>query len=220
VGTVGTVALEILAGLVLVAGWYVAFVRYNRRRAAEVLLWIRTAFSGHAQILGIHWSSPSRFRVKLRVVPNLFQHSYVDVRLLPREFLLNWLLSKLRKQQEIATFEADLDAAPTFNLEVHNQRWSGRSRRGAKLNPHRSTVETLGPMVITTRNDWQREITAMVDALVASRDSDFLNVQFRRTSPHLSATVPLASLVPQNKNANQVFHVLRELADCAGASRF
>ncbi|HVZ17718.1 MAG TPA: hypothetical protein VG897_11405, partial [Terriglobales bacterium] len=68
--------------------------------------------------------------------------------------------------------------------------------------------------------DWQREIMAMIDALVASRDSDFLTVQFRRNSPHLSATVPLSSLVPQNKNANQVFHVLRELADCAGASRF
>jgi len=220
VGTLGTVSLEILAGLILVTGWYIAFVRYNRRRAAEVLLWIRTAFAGHAQVLGVHWSSPSRFRVKLRLVPNVFQHSYVVVQLLPREFFINWLLSKLRKQQEIATFEADLDSAPLFNLEVHNQRWSGRSRRGAKLQPHRSTFETFGPMVITTRTDWQREITAMIDALVASRDSDFLSVNFRRQSPHLSATVPLASLVPQNRMANQVFHVLRELADCAGASRF
>ncbi|MGZ4815719.1 MAG: hypothetical protein ACXVZV_09935 [Terriglobales bacterium] len=219
-GTLGTVTLDILAGLILVSGWYVAFVRYNRRRASEVLLWIRTAFCGHAQILGVHWSSPSRFRVKLRVVPHGFQHSYVDVRLLPREFFLNWLISKIRKQQEIATFEADLDSAPLFNLEVHNQRWCGRSRRNAKLNPRRGIVETFGPMVITTRHDWQREITAMIDALVASRDSDFLSVHFRRRSPHLSATVPLASLVPQNKNANQVFHVLRELADCAGASRF
>ena len=215
----GTAALEILAGLILVTGWYVAFVRYNRRRAAEVLLWIRTAFSGHAQVLGVHWSSPSRFRVKLRVVQTGFQHTHIDVQLLPREFLFNWILSKIRKQQEMATFQADLDSAPLFNLEVHNHRWCGRSRRKARLNPHLSTIETFGPMVITTRNDWQREITSMMDALVASRDSDFLKVHFRRSSPHLSATVPLASLVPQNKAANQVFHILRGLADCAGASR-
>ena len=219
-GTLGTVLLEILVGLLLVTGWYVGFVRYNRRRAAEVLLWIRTAFSGHAQVLGIHWSSSSRFHVRLRLLPGVFQHSYIVVQLLPREFFFNWFLSKLRKQQELATFEADLDSAPLFNLEVHNQRWCGRSRKGSTLDPERGTIENFGPFVLTTRNDWQREITSMIDALVASRDSDFLTVNFRRTSPHLSATVALDSLAPQNTNGNKVFHVLRELADCAGASRF
>lgn len=219
-GTLGTVLLEILAGLILVAGWYVGFVRYNRRRAAEVLLWIRTAFSGHAQVLGIQWTSPSRFRVRLRLTPNLFQHSYIVVQLMPREFFFNWFWSKVRKRQELATFEADLDAAPSFNLEVHNQRWCGRSRRGTSLDPDRGQIENFGPFVITTRCDWQREITSMIDALVASRDSDFLTVSFRRSSPHFSATVALDRLAPQNARGNKVFHVLRELADCAGASRF
>lgn len=215
----GTVLLEILAGLILVTGWYVAFVRYNRRRAAEAILWIRTAFSGHAQILGVHWTSASRFHIRLRLAAGTFQHSSIAVQLIPREFFFNWFVSKLRKQQELATFEADLDSAPWFNLEVHNHRWCGRSRRGSRLDPNRSHVETFGPLVLTTRNDWQREITSMIDALVASRDSDFLTVSFRRNSPHLSATVPLASLAPQNASGNKVFHVLRELADCAGASR-
>ena len=219
-GTFGTVVLEILAGLILVMGWYVAFVRYNRRRAAEVLLWIRTAFSGHAQVLGVQWKSPSRFQVKLRLSPSLFHHSHIVVQLIPREFILYWLLSKVRKQQELATFEADLDAAPAFNLEVHNQRWCGRSRRGSKVDPRRSHIENFGPFVLTTRNDWQREITSMIDALVASRESDFLSVSFRRSSPHLTATVRLDSLAPQNTGGNKVIHVLRELADCAGASRF
>ena len=219
-GTLGTVLLEIVAGLIVVTAWYIAFVRYNRRRANEILRWIRTAFSGHAQILGVHWSSSSRFHVRLRVAPNVFQTSHIVVQLIPREFFVNWIVSRLRKQQELATFEADLDSAPSFNLEVHNQRWCGRSRRGSKLDPHRSQVENFGPLVITTRRDWQREITAMMDALVASRDSDFLSVSFRRTSPHLSATVPLDSLAPMRTTGNNVFHVLRELADCAGASRF
>jgi hypothetical protein len=215
-----TVLLETLAGLILVTGWYVAFVRYNRRLAGEILFWIKTAFSGHAQILGIHWINPSKFHVRLRLAPTIFQHCYIVVQLLPREFFLNWIISKLRKQREFATFEADLDSAPAFNLEVHNQRWCGRSRRSAKLNIETSVLENVGPFVLTTRRDWQREITSMMNALVASRDSNFMSVSFRKTSPHFSATVPLCSLSPQNKNGNNVFQVLRELADCAGASRF
>jgi hypothetical protein len=220
VGKLATVLMEILAGLILVTGWYVAFVRANQRRAAEVLLWIRTAFSGHAQILAVTWASPSKFHVKIRLIPNIFQQCNIMVELFPREFAINWLISKLRKKQELATFQADLDMPPCFNLEVFNQRWSGRSKRSAKPNPKRSTIQSFGPFVLTTRRDWQREITAMMDALVASRDSDFISVSFRKGSPHFSAVVPLDSLAPQNTMGNNVFHVLRELADCAGASRF
>jgi hypothetical protein len=215
-----TVLLETLAGLILVTGWYVAFVRYNRRLANEVLLWVKTAFSGNAQVLGIHWISSSKFHIRLRLVPNVFQHCYIVVQLLPREFVLNWIICKIRKQRELATFKADLDVAPGFNLEVHNQRWCGRSCRNAKLNLESAAVRNVGPFVLTTRRDWQREITSMMNALVASRDSDFTSVSFRKTSPHFSATVPLYSLAPQNQCGNNVFHVLRELADCAGASRF
>jgi hypothetical protein len=220
VGIVATMILEVMAGLIIVTGWYVCFVRYNRRKAADVLLWIKTAFSGHAQILGVHWTSSSRFLVRMRLVPNIFQHSHIVVQLTPREFALNWLISLLKKQQEVATFEADLDVPPGFNLEVHNQRWCGRTRRTSKIDPDHSTIENVGPFVLTTRRDWQREITSMMNALVASRDSDFQSVCFRRTSPHFSATVPLSCLAPQNATGNNVFRVLRELADCAGASRF
>ncbi len=219
-GNLGTVILEVAAGVIVVSGWYVCFVRYNRRKAAEVLAWIKLTFSGHAQILGVHWTSPSRFHVKMRLVPNVFQHSYLVVQLLPREFLLNWIISYFKKQQEVATFEADLDVPPGFNLEVHNQRWCGRSRRGTQIDPNHSTIENVGPFVLTTRRDWQREITSMMNALVASRDSDFISVSFRRTSPHFSATVPLSSLAPQGSGGKNVFRALRELADCAGASRF
>ena len=212
--------LEVLAGLILVTAWYVGFVRYNRRRAIEIVRWVRTAFSGQAQIMGVHWSTSSRFHIKLRLCPGVFHQSYIVVQLIPREFFVNWIISHFRKQQEVAIFEADLDPAPGFNLEVHNQRWCGRSRRGSRLDPHHGHVEAFGPFVLTTRKDWQSEITAMIDALVASRDSDFLSVSFRRTSPHLSATVSLDSLAPQHLRHENVINVLRELADCANAARF
>jgi hypothetical protein len=64
---------------------------------------------------------------------------------------------------------------------------------------------------------------AMMNALVASRDSDFLTVSFRRTSPHFAASVPVSSLSEEHTaryGGYDMFDVLRELADCASASRF
>ena len=184
----------------------------------QLLQWVRGAFAGHAQIMGVRWIGASRFHIRMRVASPLFRQSAVLVQLRPREFPLAWAASRLRRQRETLTFEADLDCAPSFNLEVHNHRWCGRSRR--ELPARRLAVEQCGPFVLTTRNDWQREITHMMTALVASRECDFLSVCFRRSSPHFSATVALTSLAPETECENEIFEVLRELAECASATSF
>ena len=220
---VGTIVAEIAAGILLVSVWYLWFFRTNRRRSRVLIEQIRSALGGHAQIVGIHWISPSRFHVRLRLFPEIFRQCSVAVQLVPRELPLSWFLSAIRNQRETLTFEADLDVPPGFSLEVHNQRWSGRSGRKERRQPHLDRVETCGPFVLTTRTDWQREITAMMNALVASRDSDFLTVSFRRTSPHFAASVPVSSLSEEHTaryGGYDMFDVLRELADCASASRF
>lgn len=216
---VGSVAIEIAVAAMLVVAWYLWFRRRNRRKSIQVLERIKTAFAGHAQILGIRRTGASRFSVRLRVLSTLFQHASVLVELHPRELPLLWIWSRLRKRQETLTFEADLECPPAFNLEVHNHRWCGRTRSFPR-HQHRVALEHCGPFVLTTRNDWQREITTMMTALVASRDCDFLTVSFRRTSPHFSATVPLNSLSPESQCEAEIFDVLRELAACASASRF
>jgi hypothetical protein len=216
---VGTVAIEIAVAIVLVLAWYLWFRRRNRRKSIQVLERIKTAFAGHAQILGIHRVGVSRFSVRLRVLSTLFQHASVLVELYPRELPLKWIWARLRKRQETLTFAADLECPPAFNLEVHNHRWCGRTR-SFPPDQRRFALEHCGPFVLTTRNDWQREITTMMTALVASRDCDFLTVSFHRTSPHFSATVPLDSLSPESQCEAEIFDVLRELAACASASHF
>ncbi len=212
-------AIDAIAGVAIVVLWYLWFRRHNRRKSIHVLQRIKTAFAGHAQIIGVRWAGASRFSVRLKVLSTLFQHASVLVELYPRELPLNWLWSRLRKRKETLTFEADLECPPAFNLEVHNHRWCGRTRTFPK-DHRRIAVDTCGPFVLTTRNDWQREITTMMTALVASRDCDFLTVSFRRTSPHFTATVPLDSLSPESQCEAEIFNVLRELASCASASRF
>ncbi len=214
------VVIDLVVGAVAIGLWYLWFARSNRLRSACILRWIEAVFSGHGHIVGIHWITASRFHVRLRLGSNLFQHAGLMVQLLPRELPLHWLVTSLRKKQETLTFEADLDCPPVFNLEVQNHRWCGRSHKKVRVDAERALIEHCGPFVLTTRNDWQREITTMMTALVASRDCDFLNVCFRRTSPHFSATVPLQSLAPEVQAESDLFDVLRELAAGASTSRF
>jgi uncharacterized paraquat-inducible protein A len=216
---VGSIFIEVAVGVALVLLWYAWFRRQNRRKSIQVLQRIKTVFAGHAQIIGVRWTGASRFSIRLRVLSALFRHASVLVDLHPRELPLNWLWARFRKRKETLTFEADLECPPAFNLEVHNHRWCGRTRSFPK-DHGRVAVEHCGPFVLTTRNDWQREITTMMTALVASRDCDFLTVSFRRSSPHFSATVPLDSLSPESQCEAEIFDVLRELASCGSASRF
>jgi hypothetical protein len=216
---VGWFAIDVGIAVALITAWYLWFRRHNRRKSIEILQRIKSAFAGHAQIVGVRWAGASRFSVRLRVLSALFQHASVLVELQPRELAPKWLWARLRRRKETLTFEADLECPPAFNLEVHNHRWCGRTRSFPRSSES-VAVEHCGPFVLTTRNDWQREITTMMTALVASRDCDFHSVSFRRTSPHFSATVPLESFSPDSQCDAEIFDVLRELASCASASRF
>lgn len=216
----GMIVVDLVVGAVVVGVWYLWFARQNRKRSVRILRWVETAFAGHGQVVGVHWVTSARFHVHLRLSSNLFQRAGLTIQLLPRELPLHWLYSRLKKKQETLTFEADLDCPPVFNLEVHNHRWCGRTHRKVAVDAQRSTIEHVGPFVLTTRNDWQREITTMMTALVASRDCDFLTVCFRRSSPHFSAAVPLDFLSPEAQAESDLFDVLRELAAGASASRF
>jgi hypothetical protein len=215
-----TVAIGLVAGALLALIWYFWFARHNRRRAIRVLGWIERAFEGNGQVAGMEWFNASCFQLRVRLWPNLFRHTSVKVQLLPRELPLSWLIARFRARQETLTFQADLDLAPAFNLEVHNHRWSGRTRRRFPISSENWTMERPGPFVITTRNDWQREITNMMHSLTASRECDCLTVSFSRTSPHFSATVPLESISPEAQSETNIFNVMRELAAGASASRF
>jgi hypothetical protein len=211
--------LVIYAALVSLAwlAWSAWFRVQNRRRSQRALEWIESAFQGHGQVAGVQWTAPSRFRVQLRMGPHLFQRASVAVQLVPRESPVGWLRAAWRKQQEILTFTSDLELAPDFDLQVENHRWCGRTRR--HVPSHRSIKTYRGtPFMITTRAEWQHQ-GAMLDALIASREHDFMSVSYQRNSPHFAATVPLDCLNPHGAGVSEFFDALRELAGGASASR-
>ncbi len=215
-----TLGASVVVGLCTVLLWYWLVASWNRRRARALLVNLEAAFVGQGEVDHVEWVSASQFHLNLRLVSSAFVQPRVSVQLLPREMPVNWMMALIRKRRETVTFEANLLCAPGFNLEVHNQRWRGKtcSRRMKKAGVVR--LKHVGPFILTSRRDWQKEITNMVHALSVSRDCDLLSVSFRRSAPHFSATMALETISGQECAPVKVLDVLRELASGASAARF
>jgi hypothetical protein len=209
-------AIDVGAAIVILTFWYFWFARYNRRRALAVLHWVQTACAGKGRVLKVRWQGTSRLLAELRFPPHMFDHARVVVRLLPRPVPTNWVLSCWRKQKETLSFEADLDSAPRFQLDVHNHRWSGHNT--GSLSSRNWLVSRPGPIVLTSRSKWGQGLSPVINALMASREKNFVSVRYSPDSPHFSATLEIDSL-PDQVGAEGWLEMLRELAAGASTSR-
>jgi len=205
--------IDTLVALAVLAAWYFWFARYNHRRGISVLEWVQKACAGKARVTKTHWAGTARFFAELRFPPHMFEHARIVVRLLPRPLPVSWALSRWRKQKETLAFEADLDTAPRFHLEVHNHRWSGHNSNS--VSSRNWTVSRPGPIVLTSRTRWERDLSPVISALMASRERNFKTIRFSPKSPHLSASLDIDSL-PDQQDAAGWLEALQELA--AGAS--
>jgi hypothetical protein len=202
------------------ATWYWFAVRYNRRRAGEVARWIESALAGQGHVTGIRWVSSSRFQVPLRLGHSMFRRASVLVEMSPCDLPLHWLLGKLRAHQEVLTFQADLDLPPVFSLHVQNFRWFARSSRKSPKNDRGWIFERTTPVVVSTRSDWQKEVSSAISSLAQGQSHDFLTIDFQRRSPHFCVTLPLDAIAPGSPTRTCVFESMRELASNSSASLF
>ncbi len=221
--------IDVAAALALSILWYACFVRYNRRRAANVLQWVQAACLGRGQVDDLRWQShSSRLKATLHLSSRWFEEARLTIRLLPRPLPVQWALARWRQQQETLTFEANMGFPPGFRLDVIRHRWSGHS--GAKSSKARGsetkisrptrtwTISRPGPVILTTKEDWPVELNPVVNALAAWRDKDFVGVRFNSTSPHFTATVALENLSNQ-KAATALLGLFRELAASSSAKQ-
>ncbi len=197
--------------------WHYYFGRKSKSRALEVLGWIDSLLSGHGRVTGVIWQGSSSFYSPLHLRSNAFRNASMHVNLTPRELPFRWLMGKLKNAQETVTFEADLDWAPTFSLELQSCRMFARTRKDLSPEDPGWQFEQSTPFILTTRKDWQKEITAVISNLVSSPERQFLTIAFRRESPHFSATLALDSIAPTSACRTEIFDSLRELATGASA---
>lgn len=207
----------VTAGVCALFLWYFYYARKSRQRAFEVLGWIESLLSGHGHVAGLKWNGTSSFHVPLRLRSNIFHNASLNVHLIPRELPWNWLLGKIKKKEETAIFQADLDWAPPFNLELESYRLFARTRKDLAPDAPGWEFEQTTPFILTSRNDWQKEITAVITNLLSSPERQFLRIAFRRESPHFSATLSLDAFAPQSAYRTEIFNSLRELATGASA---
>ena len=207
--------VDVLVAAALVIVWYVCWTRYNHRKADRALRWLEAACLGRGRVVESRWQSAGRLQAHLRFATHWIEHACVTVRLIPRPIPVQWLLCLWRKQRETLTFEADLDYAPDFHLDLFRHRWVTHQHITKVSESKDWAVSRPGPVVLTTRTNWTQELTPVVNTLMTSRGHNLLSVRFRREAPHLAATIDLDTL-SNEETAAGFLGVLRELA--AGAS--
>jgi len=204
-----------IAATALGVTWHCISLRYKRHKAKEVLHWIQASLGGRGHVVGISWTTSSRFRVPLRLTCGVFRRAWVMVELHTLQTPFQWAFNKVRGRREILTFQADLDFPPTFSLQVQNSRWFARSSPKTSINQPGWRFEHLPPVMISTRPARQQEITNAMTSLSQGDNGEFLEINFQRHSPHFSATLPLEALAPDAATRTDILEAMRELAGSA-----
>jgi hypothetical protein len=213
-------AIDVVSAIAAMGLWYFLFCAYNRRKGAQALRWVESACAGRGRVLDVRWLNGSRLYARLMFASRSFENARVIMKFRPRALPLQWILSYWRKQKETLTFEADLGGSPRFHLEVVRHRWCAHSR-GASLHRRDDREWELfepGPVILTTRTHWKEDPGSELNALMAVRHQEVLQVRFRPESPQFSATIKLDSL-DDPKTAASFLSTLRELASGASAHR-
>lgn len=213
-------AIDAFCAVTAVALWYFLFSAYNRRKGAAALRWVESACAGRGRILDARWLNSSRLYARLVFASRSFENARLIMKFRPRALPLQWFLSCWRKQKETLTFEADLGGSPQFHLEVVRHRWCAHSRgSGMRRRDDREwEVYEPGPVILTTKTHWKDDPVAELNALMAVRHQEVLQVRFRPESPQFSATIKLDALDDPRTAAN-FLSTLRELAAGASAHR-
>ena len=214
----GLILIDVVIAVTLVGLWYFCFARYNRHKGVKALRWVEAACLYHGGVTDARWLGTSRLQARLRFAAHWFDNARVTIRLLPRPLPVQWLLSVWHKQRETLTFEADLDYAPAFRLEVLRHRWLTHSNHKLAQGARNWTVVRPSPVILTTCAQWRHELPPVINPLMSTPGHNLLKVRLRPESPHLAVTMDLEALSDERAAAG-FLGVVRDLAAGASTSR-
>ena len=102
-------------------------------------------------MLDARWLGVTQLQARFGFSAHWFDNARVTIRLRPRPIPFKWFVSIWHKQKETLTFEADLDCAPGFHLDVFRHRWLSQRHSHLTSQPRDWSVSRPGPVVLTTR---------------------------------------------------------------------
>jgi hypothetical protein len=210
-----SISILVAAAAFAFYAWQFWSTHNSKGRATQILYWIEHFLCGHGHVTGIKWISKSEFEVPLRLVSNVFNRASVRVQMADGKVLWKWSRRTAAEDAETITFRADLDYKPAFNVELNNMRWFARSTKDNDPTGPGWTFESVAPVVLTTRLDWEKEVTAAFQSMMTVENKEDLQVRFCKTSPHFTVTLPLAKITPGSEMP--VFELLNSIATVSSA---
>src|SRR5436309_3157639 len=178
---------------VLLAAYFCAYHwrgRMRRQRATKIIRRLEEALAGRGHVVSFHWLAETQFEAALRFAPCGFRRASITVEFSDSTIPLVPWISRSHDERERLVFRSDLEAAPRIRLTVVNQRWTAQSGKIKCLDGAQWSYEPVMPVIFTTAADWSPELAATV-VTSRSNQQQFQDVQFRKSSPHFSASMPL-----------------------------
>lgn len=194
------------------AAMHFGLQRRSQHRALRALRWIENSLGTAGHVSGMRWLDDCRFEVALKVVHPVFQRAYIHVNLKPWSFVKGF--GRFRSiEPDSFTFHADLDLTPTFSMAFHRLRWFARTDKHLSTEAPGWQVLNCSPLALTTRTDWERDVTQAIYTVLHSEHRESLDVAFRRATPNFSLSLPLDTLSPDNAEPLPLLDLVREIAE-------
>jgi hypothetical protein len=214
-------AFHLLAVGLVIVGAVCALLLYDRHllrhRIFLLLRWIDASLIGNGHITGLRWVAGHELHVPVRLRSSLFRQSRFHVQLAQHP-LWEFFLSRFRNRPQVSVaFRTDLDSLPSFAIEIQTMRWFARSRKNLDPAAQGWAVQASEPLVMTTKLDWEREITCAFQALLGSNRREGVKLTFQRHSPHFVATFQMDESELDSEPCNQLLQVLVSVVE--GASQ-
>jgi hypothetical protein len=203
-----------LLAAAVVCTWMALARRVSRDRAIEVLHWIERMLAGRGHVTGIRWVSANEFEVPVKLTGALFRGPSFVVSTTGAS-PWRWISGKKQRAIESVTFRSDFDPEPNFAMQMRTMRWFARSSKNVPDDGW--MAETSQPVVLTTRLDWQKEITGTMRSLLSCDERDNLDLKFQKNSPHFSATMSMEDVNLRQQPSCAFFEVLCSVAESASA---
>ena len=200
----------VCGSVVAAAGFFGAYYwlqRSDQQRALRALRWIEHSLGTAGHVTGMRWLNHRQFEVPIKVVYPVFQRAFIQVTLAPGFNLFR------KADPDSLSFYADLDLRPAFSMTFENLRWFARTSKNIPAEAPGWTAMNCEPVVLTTRLDWDREATNGIYTILHGERRENMTVSYRKTAPHLCATLPLAALSPDEAEPLDLLKMMRDMAE-------
>ena len=208
----GILTQAVIALSILLVIWYVAGSWLNRRRALNLLRWVREGVQNLGGRATMRWlGRTSGFQVSVKGAKRPFKKIEMMVLLEPREVLLLWLFNRLRGRRDMMSFKADLRTRPKAELEIvpRKGRITKKILKAVEEGTWAKGKLEDTDLIVILKDGEVAPLVEKLTPLLRECAPHVLRLSLRKQSPHLLANLSLPGL--EGMEAEAVFTLLEQV---------